>query len=56
MKTIFCFLICVLSVICPSKALKDYCGKLADKVYVISEPNEGGKMSVAAQVLSDDIK
>ncbi len=53
MKSIFCIFICLLSLICPTKSLKKYCGKLADKAYVISEPNEDGKKSIAVQILSE---
>lgn len=57
MKAIFCLFISVLTFICPySKTLKKYCSKLAETAYVIAEPNENNRGSIAVQAISFDKK
>lgn len=52
MKTIFCICISLLCFILPSRKLKEYCEKLGNETFVISEQNENGKGSIAVQILS----
>lgn len=52
MKTVFCLLICFLSLIFPSQKFKAYCEKIADETFIITEPNKENLKSVAVQVFS----
>lgn len=53
MKAIFCLFISLLTFICPhSKTLKKCCSKLAETAYVIAEPNENNRGSIAVQAIS----
>lgn len=52
MKAILCLFVSLLTLVFPFlKSLKEYCCKLADSAYVISEPNENNKGSIAVRVI-----
>lgn len=52
MKAIFCILMSILTILFPIKPMKNFCKKLADSAYVISEPNEDDRKSTAVRVIS----
>lgn len=52
MKAIFCIFVSIVTMIVPTQSLKNYCKKLADSAYVISQTNEKDQKSTAVRVFS----
>lgn len=52
MKAMFCILMSLITLAVPVQPMKNYCKKLADSAYVISETNKNNQKSTAVRVIS----
>ena len=52
MKTVFCLIMSLITLVVRIPSLQRYCEKLANDVYIISEPNDDNQKSVAVRMFS----